>query len=224
MGFVDVLKKPISDKKAFGIGTILMAIPIANIFTGLFLMPGYSLRIANKTMKNDKSLPEFSDFGKMVVDSLKVLIANFIYMIPLLIIAAILLGSALLQLFAAIIDPAKMASALMSLAGGMLILIPVAVIYSIMTVSAILNLAKKGNLGAAFALGEVIKNGYNLKFIGALVKAVAAGFVIMVIFMIASFIAILIPAIGPILVLIFSGAFSFSILVTTYTLLAEGYP
>ena len=56
-------KKPFSNITNLIIGIILSLIPIINVLT----IPGYLLRVAKKTMSKDKSLPNFSNFGELLL-------------------------------------------------------------------------------------------------------------------------------------------------------------
>jgi len=222
MGFIETLMKPFSDKKKMGIGTILLAIPLVNIITGIFLAPGYALQTAQKTMKGDKSLPEWDNWEQMVKDSLKMLVVAIVYMIPLAIIMAIVLGPALISAIGAITDPAKITTAISQALGGLVILVPVLILYTIIVSSAIMNVAKSG-LGAAFKIGEVIKKGFTVKFIVAIIKAFVAAIIVGVILGIIIGVLALIPFVGFILAMIGSGLMSYAMVVLQYSFLAEGY-
>lgn len=215
MGFVDALKRPFSNLKTFGIGTILLAIPIVNFLAGLFLISGFGLQAAKKTFQKDNSLPEWGNWGQLVKDSLKVLIAQIVYMIPFAIIAFIIIGASILQLAGAVANPQQLGTAIAGLIGGVIILIPLAIIYAIIADSAIMHIAQHGNFTSAFAFGEVLKNGFRLKFIIAIIKSLVA----LIIFGIPLILLIWIPIIN----LIAMGAFEFAAVVSIYTILAEGY-
>ena len=73
--------KPFSNIKTLVIGIILMIIPVVNILT----IPGYLIRIANRTMNNDNSLPGFGNFGELIIDSIKYIIISIVLMIPAMI-------------------------------------------------------------------------------------------------------------------------------------------
>ena len=81
--------KPFGNIKTLIIGLILMIIPIINILT----IPGYLIRVANRTMNNDNTLPSFGNFGELIVDSIKYIVISIVMMIPAMIVLFIALGS-----------------------------------------------------------------------------------------------------------------------------------
>ncbi len=228
MGFVENIMKPFSDKKKMGIGTILLAIPLVNIIAGILLLPGYALQTAQKTMKGDKSLPEWGNWERMVKDSLKVVFASAIYLIPLAIIAAIVMGPSLIAALGTITNPStiadtsKMTVIVMQFLGGLLVMVPIVIIYGIIMNSAIMNMAK-GGFGAAFKIGEVIKKGFTVKFIVAMIKAFVAVLIIAIILVVIAVALALVPFVGFILAWLASGLMSYAVSVTQYSILAEGY-
>jgi hypothetical protein len=68
------------------IGGIISIIPII----GWFLVMGYMVGIARNVIRgNPRPLPEWSDFGQMIVDGLYGVIVALVYMLPLIIVACI---------------------------------------------------------------------------------------------------------------------------------------
>lgn len=75
------------------IGGIIAIIPII----GWFLVMGYMVGIARNVIRNNpRPLPEWSDFGQLIVDGLYAFVIGFVYMLPLIIVACIFYAPAAL--------------------------------------------------------------------------------------------------------------------------------
>jgi len=85
LDFEAAVKKPFGNAQNFVVAIILYLLPIVNAIT----IPGYMIRIAGRTMKKDKKLPGFENFGELIVDSLKYIVMSIVYMIPSMIAIAI---------------------------------------------------------------------------------------------------------------------------------------
>ena len=68
------------------IGGIIAVIPII----GWFIVMGYMIGVARNVIRgNPEPLPDWSDFGQMIVDGLYGFVLGFVYVLPLIIIACI---------------------------------------------------------------------------------------------------------------------------------------
>jgi len=67
-----------------------LAIGAVLALTGIGMIPvlGWALEAARRTYRGDTILPEWSDFGRLIVDGLKIVAIFFVWMIPLWIIVA----------------------------------------------------------------------------------------------------------------------------------------
>ena len=95
--YISAVKLPFTDWKKYGISFLLLFIPFISIITGLFFY-GFGLKLAKKAIAKKTALPEYQDWGKLFVSGLLVYIATLIYMIPLIVLAGVTFGSALLGL------------------------------------------------------------------------------------------------------------------------------
>ncbi len=169
--------KPFSNIKNMVIGIILLIIPIANILT----IPGYLLRIANRTMNGDHSLPGFENFSELIVNSIKAIVVGLAYGIIAAIVAFILM--------------------LIPFVGPALALIWY-IVFMFIALSAFMALAKTGDLGAAFGFGEVFNKAKSGDFIVAVIVGAVIAFLIALI--VGAIVAILFAA--PLLPVVLGGA------------------
>lgn len=133
----------------FGISLILIlaGIPIA----------GYLFRIIKSTFAGFDELPDFDEFGDMLIDGLKVVVVGIVYqIIPAIVIIIGVIGTLASVGFSAsnIANPA----AFIGLVSGVAIIgVILAIIFLIFEVIAIANMALyDGELGAAFRFGEIL--------------------------------------------------------------------
>ncbi|MDD4250752.1 MAG: DUF4013 domain-containing protein [Candidatus ainarchaeum sp.] len=153
MDLQTAIKKPFGDMKTLAIGMILMIIPLVNILT----IPGYILKLASKTMKGDKKLPKFENFGELVVDSLKAIVTLFIHGILFTIVATILA-------FIPIIGP--------------ILAFVWMIVFMFIMVSGVLTLAKTKSIVAAINVPELVKKAMKPDFIIAVIVAAIISMII----------------------------------------------
>ncbi len=172
MDISTAMKKPFSNVKTMIIGMILLLIPIINILT----IPGFMLRVASKTMSGNKALPEFNNFGELVVDSLKAIVTLVIHWLIMLIVFTIL--------------------AIIPIIGPVLALIWM-IVFTFIVISGVLTLAKTKSIGAAINIPELFNKAKNANFIIAVIVAAVISWIIYAIIagiVIAIFGAALIPS------------------------------
>ncbi len=222
--------KPFSDIKTLVIGIILMIIPVVNILT----IPGYMIRVANRTMNNDNSLPGFSNFGELIVDSIKYIVISIVLMIPATIVLFIAIGS---MIFGALSATAMTGSTELmqeqltsiilgglAAAAGLIVLgIILYIIGAILIVSGIMNYAKTRQFGKAFAIKENLRNFFTGSFIVAIIVAIIIAIVLTFIVGIIVGALAFLPG-GVIIGLIIAVIIQFVIAVAIVSILAEGYP
>jgi len=215
--------KPFSNIKNLVILIILQIVPLVNILT----VPGYMIRVANKTMNNDNSMPGFDNIGELIVDSLKYLVISVVYMIPAMIVIGMALGSVIMSIVNASLvvgTPAEaeamvltaITEGMATMAGLILLGVILSVLAAILIVSGIMNYAKTKQFGKAFAVVENLKNFFTGSFIVAIIVAI----VISIVTGIIMGLLMLIPIIGFILALAIVVAAN----VVQISILAEGYP
>jgi len=214
------IKKPTTNVTNLVIGIILSIIPLVNLLT----ISGYLIRVANRTMNKDDSLPGFDNIGELVVDSLKYLVISIVYMIPAMIVIGLAAGSVISAVLGASMaggDPSTaITNAIMGSIGtaGILFLVGIilAILGAVMVISGMLNYAKTKQFGKAFAVGEVIGNFFNTGFIIAMI----VGIVLYSVAGIIGGLLMMIPVIGFILWFVVF----YMAQVAVITVVAEAYP
>jgi len=191
MGIVSVMVAPV-----MLIPTIILTIIVALILS-LPLM-GYVLRI----YRGASPAPEVDNWGLLFSDGFKLLVANIIYAIPVIIIGVVVFGSALVAIVMASSKNISNPGALLGMFGavlfGIIILAIVAFIIWLIVATAWVRLARTNNIGEAFNFGEIFSH---ISKIGV-VHYIVALLIMSIIVGIVMFILELIPYIGFILVLI----------------------
>ncbi|MCX6688613.1 MAG: DUF4013 domain-containing protein [Methanoregula sp.] len=191
MGVLAVLTAPMM---------LLPTVIIAVIFAIILALPlmGYMLRI----YRGETPAPEVNNWGLLFGDGLKLFVVYLIYAIPILIIGAVVLGSAGIALLITASQKAANPGAMMGLLGavlfGIVILVIVAIIIWIIVASACVRLARTNSIGEAFNFGEIF---HHIGKIGV-AHYIAALIIMGIIVGIVTFILNLIPYIGFILALI----------------------
>ena len=162
--------------KKIGIAGLLMIVPIV----GQIIVLGWALEIVRRVIRRDPTLlPEWSDFGRYLMDGLMFFVAIFVYTLPLTIISGI---SQMIPLLASsgTMDDQTMQTIIMvvSVCVGCFSLI-YGIILGLWLPALGGNFAVKGQFGAAFAIGEILNlikaapGAYAFCLLGALV----AGFI-----------------------------------------------
>ena len=221
--YMAAIKKPFSDMKTLGIGTVLGAIPLVNI-----LVSGYILKVAEDTIKKKNALRKWAidDVIDYIVKAIMAIIISVVYMIIPLILIGFGIGGAVMAALASLTtDPTQIGVTVMnSLAAGAPLIILgalLAIIATLLLPMAMMKWLKAGKLGAAFNIITVIKNALTKDYIITLIVIFIYAIVLALIIGVISIILAFIPVIGWILVMLLSGLMSFAIGVTAYTALAQ---
>lgn len=219
MDYMMAVKRPYRDLKKLGIGAAMYVVPMVNIITQFFGM-GYVLECAKGSLKGDNKLPEWKDWGNLFVKGLLALIICVIWAIPLMIVS-IVVGGALVAGFIASAQTWQMptSASLGAMGGGGILIALVAILTGYVLPSAILSYVKEDKFGAGFKFGEIFKNAFTGNYFVAWIISIAAMIVISIIAGILS--AIL--AVTFILPYVVMALASFTIGVTTATIMAEAY-
>ena len=201
MDFVEAIKRPFTDIKKWLIGVVLMILPVVN-----FLSIGYILESGRMSLKHNKKLPEWKNWGTLFVDGLLAAILGIIYMIPAFVIGFIALGSALLKIF-----KLKGAGLDSLLAAGPFLII--AMLIGLLAIyllpAATLNWLKQGRFRGGFSFGMIFKKAFSGKYFVAWIIST-------IINIILTFIFIFIPFVG-------SAIAGFTGYMISYTLLGEAF-
>lgn len=204
MDLVNVIKRPFSDIKKFLIGVILSVLPIVN-----FLPVGYSLECAKLSMQKDKSLPEWTNWGRLFLRGLSVLLIGIIWMIPAIIlgiIAFVMFGQDILSL-----------STGYAATSGLWIILSAVLFVAMITIyvmpSAVLGYVAYDNIKESFNFSEVLRKAFTKRYFKAWIIATIITFVLSII-----------GGAIPLLNVVLSPAASFAGTIITMTLLGEVYP
>ncbi|MEI7987904.1 MAG: DUF4013 domain-containing protein [Chloroflexota bacterium] len=165
--------------KKLGIAGLLMIIPVF----GWLVVAGWAIEITRRVIRHDMPLllPDWNDFGKYIVDGLYLCLIGIIFYIPSFIFSGITSG---VSIFAqnqgggdgnSVIPMIVM---VVSICFGCLQFL-YGIFLGLVLPAAYANFAVKGNLGAAFAIGEIF--GMVKAAIGAyvivLLGSIVAGFI-----------------------------------------------
>ncbi|BAW32036.1 conserved hypothetical protein [Methanothermobacter sp. MT-2] len=115
---------------------------ISFLIIPIFLVYGYILRVIKATVAGFDELPDFDEWGDMLIDGLKVFVVAIVYMIiPVIILIA--------SYFLAMSNP--IVALIGIVIGGIL-----AIIFGLLLAIAIAHMAFNDSLGAAFSIGEIL--------------------------------------------------------------------
>lgn len=198
----DSIKYPSKDwSKVIILGLLFI---VSFLIIPLFLVYGYLFRVIKASLAGVEELPDFDDWGEMLVDGIKLFFVYIIYLLPGIIIALYSLFTLIFTLSSfnhlnptATVTP----TILYSLIGGGVLfgfvfsLIYSLVVYPIMAV-AIGNMAfYDGELGSAFRFGEIFSTISQIGWVDLIIWYIAVILVSLAIIVIGTLIAI-IPILG----------------------------
>jgi len=166
---------------------------IATILLGLPLM-GYIMKV----LRGEKPAPEVTDWGTLFIDGIKYLIVVIIWMIPVIIVEAIVMGAGLLGAMSG--DPTAAMAAIGTMMIGLLVVFVLAIIIALFAMIGVVRFARTGSIGEAFNFSAILatigKIGW-VPYIIALVVLCVVG----IIFGIVVAILMMIPILGWLLYL-----------------------
>jgi hypothetical protein len=208
LGIQKLLGFPFQDKK--GVSKFLIA-ALFLIFSGfvvpaLFLI-GWFMRIAKNVMvtKTLGDLPEWDEWGHMILDGLKLVAVVLIYYLPAMVLFPISLALGFIPVVGWI-------------SGGILSWLTylVTVALTIFVIPAILNMIDKGNFGAAFHFKEWWEN-FKVNFAGYLVVylIVAGVYALLALILGVVFSTVILLCLVPVvivLVVLYIGMISYAVL------------
>lgn len=172
------------------IGGLAVACILAVLLSAFY--QGYQVKI----FRGETPLPPVSGFGRMVRDGIIYMVIQILYALPVLIIIALTIGSALLAALQAgslqdVLSPAFLASVII----GILIALVGAFVLSLIAVIGVVRFARTGRMGVAFdfraILATIRKIGWGT-YILALIIVIAAIVIVQIVLG-------LIPYIGPVI-------------------------
>jgi hypothetical protein len=161
------------------------------------LILGYMLKV----LKGTTPAPEIDDWVGMFIDGIKVIIVEFIYMIPVLIVMFLLAGGSALGMVSQ--DPGVAMAAFGAAMLGILVAIILAVIISLIALIGMVRLARTDSIGEAFNFSAILDTIGQIGWVTYIIALIVLYIVIGVI----SFILSLIPFLGMLLIFILYPAF-----------------
>lgn len=198
----DSMKYPSTDwKKVIILGLLFM---FSFLIVPLFLLYGYVFRVIKASLAGVEGLPDYEEWGEMLVDGIKLFLVYIIYMLPATIIGiySILMFAIALQTFS-YVNPATTINPTMiySLFGGSAALgIGFAIIYSLVVYPILAvgigNMAfYNGDLGSAFKLGDIFSTISKIGWVDVIIWYIAIIIVGIIIF-VAGILIAMVPILG----------------------------
>lgn len=150
----DAVRYPSQDwKKVLIFGVMFL---LSFLIIPAFIAMGYFLRTLKASIAGSDELPEFEEWGEMIVDGIKVFIVQLVYFIvpAIIIFAGMWTSIAAMQGLAA--DPSALAFGVLCVTA--IIGIILAIILGLIATIALANMAYyNSELGAAFRFGEILE-------------------------------------------------------------------
>ncbi len=232
MSIESAIKRPFQNLEVLLIGSVIAAIPIVN-----FLFVGFLVECIRRSLRKDDSLPAWGGWEGKFLDGLKIFAIQFIYALPAVIALIVLIGGVLFSALIPVLTSAaagNQAAAVTELGkffaanigtvfGGLIIVIILAVLLGLLTTAGILNFAKTGSFGSAFAVSELKSVAFTLRFVWLLIVASLVSLAVGIGLAIPVIILSLIPFIGLIFNFVGSGFLTFAIGIISWTIITEKY-
>ncbi|MBI5390364.1 DUF4013 domain-containing protein [Candidatus Woesearchaeota archaeon] len=233
--FGKALTRPFSDWKKFGIGFLMFVIPIVNIITQFFAW-GYITKAMQNTLKGKNELPEWDDWGDLIVKGLLFFVVSLVYLVPAIIIAFVVMGSWMMGMLSSValfsggrgmmagygpygfgsFFPSMMAG---SFGGGFLLVLLIFLLTIYIVPSALVAFAEKGTFEDAFALWKIFKKAFTGSYLVAWLVSLLYALVVGLVFFALLF-PLALTVIGPLLLMAFV---QFMVGVTMTTLQTQGW-
>lgn len=198
----DSLKYPSKDwKKVITLGLLFI---ISFLIIPLFLLYGYLFRVIKASLAGVEELPDFEEWGEMLVDGIKLFFVYIIYLLPAIIIALYSIITFVFALYSfSYLNPTTTINPtiLYSLVGGSVLFgVGFSIIYSLIAYPimavAIGNMAfYDGEFGSAFRLGEIFSTISEIGWVDLIIWYIAVILVGLSIIVIGNLIAV-IPILG----------------------------
>lgn len=151
----DAVRYPSSDWKKVVILGVFFILNI--IIIGILFWPGYLLRIIKSTLAGYDELPEFDEWGGMIIDSIKVIVVGIAYFIIPAIVVLIGVFASLSTVSLGTMTVSDPTAFLALLGSTVIIGVILAIIFGLLAYIAIVNMALYDELGAAFRFSEILE-------------------------------------------------------------------
>ena len=175
--YFSAFKKPFQSVEKLLAGIFLGIIPFVSL-----AVSGYALKVAQNTLKKKNELPEWNNFGDLFIMGINVAIIGLVYFIPFTLLLFALIGPAALNLIVS-----GKGSVVSSFAAAIsfpnsVIMIGLAVVLVFFMPIALIRYAAKGDLNAAFDIGEITRIALTQKYATTWVIFFVFGSIIEIIF------------------------------------------
>lgn len=147
------------------IGGILSALGV--LVLPAFVLQGYLVRVLRAAAAGDRKAPSFTDWGRLFVDGLKLVVVNVVYSL------AFVVPYALFALF--VFGSGRASGVLVGVLG--LVLLVLGLVVAFVTPAAFANFALEGDFGAAFDVGTIKSGALTTDYATAWVLALVVGLV-----------------------------------------------
>jgi len=174
---------------AIGFGIAILLAMILSAFYG-----GYTLKI----LRGETPLPPVTGFSTLFADGIRMMVIQFIYMIPALIVFCVTVLPVMLSLWTTVLsgqEPAGVFQVLVSLLGGVLLTIIVGFVTGLFSMIGVVRYARTGSIGEAFNFPAILRTIRGIGW-GTYIAALLVVFVIVIVI---SFIVGMIPILGGII-------------------------
>lgn len=161
------------------------------------LFGGYSVRI----MSGAKPAPELENWGSLFIDGIKLIVIGLIYAIPIMIVAFLVFGGAIMALASG--SNSVAVAGVAGLLGGSLIVLILALIIGLISIMGMIRFSRTGSMGEAFNFSAIFETIGKIGWMHYIIAVV----VMVVILGVISVILGMIPIIGWLLSIILMPAF-----------------
>jgi hypothetical protein len=204
VNFEEAIKRPFTDFKKLGIGILIYFVAVIPFIGWLasFFVAGYGLECAKTAMKKNPKLPEWTDLGNLWIKGFFNFLIGLIYIIPLGLIGAFTIGSAVIKnwelISASNPNPIALAAEFEGIGGGLLLFFLIMIVTFYIIPMAIMRFVESGKFSNAFELGTVFKKAFTSKYFAAwiilFIYAMVVGWIVALL-IVATTITVIIPLI-----------------------------
>lgn len=141
--------------KTLLIGGVLGLLSVLIVPT--FIVYGYLMRVLRATMRGEERVPEFDDWGEMLVDGLKAFVITLVYSIVPLVLGVVFIGFGLLTAFTGGSADSGILAGLgtVGILFGILLTTVLSLVAAYIIPAALANYGETGRVGSGFAFGEL---------------------------------------------------------------------
>ncbi|MFA4860903.1 DUF4013 domain-containing protein [Methanoregula sp.] len=155
-----------------------------------------------RVYRGSSTAPELNEWVSMFIDGIKLFVVSLIYMIPVLIIEVVVLGSAFLtgmmaQNYAQA-DPGAILGLIGAVLFGFIILAIVSIIIGLFLATAVVRFARTGSFGEAFNFSAIAAHIGKIGFVPYIISLIF----LIIIIGIVEIICMMIPYVGMLILLI----------------------